>query len=104
MAGFGNRILVRRKEQKLTQEQLALAVGVDTDTVGDWEGMNEPPEGMRLKNLQGLSRVLDIPLDELLNGKEAYAAVLKRDLMAEFAAMLAETEARMDKRLKRAGL
>lgn len=88
----------------MTQEQLAEAVGVDTDTVGKWEAMEEPPEGMRLKNLQGLSRVLGVTIDELLNGKEAYAAVLKRDLMNEFAGLLAESEARMDKRLKRGGL
>ena len=61
---LGENILKLRKENKLSQEQLAEKVDVTRQTISNWElGETSPnPEQLKL-----LSKVLNISIDELLN-------------------------------------
>lgn len=60
MTTFAKRITAARKEKKLTQEQVAQAVGVSRQTVSHWEnGRVEPTQEQR----EALCRLLEIPAD-----------------------------------------
>ena len=60
---FGARIKIMRKSLGLTQAQLAKKVGITTKAMGSYEqGIREPS----LKNLIGLSKVLNVTTDWLL--------------------------------------
>ena len=60
MTTFAKRITAARKEKKLTQEQVAQAVGVSRQTVSHWEnGRIEPTQEQR----EALCRLLEIPAD-----------------------------------------
>ena len=60
MTTFAKRITAARKEKKLTQEQVAQAVGVSRQTVSHWEnGRVEPTREQR----EALCRLLEIPAD-----------------------------------------
>lgn len=57
-----------RKEQKLTQEQLAERLGVSNRSVSRWENGRGMPD---FSLLWDISRELDVSVSELLNGKRA---------------------------------
>lgn len=60
MTTFAKRITAARKEKKLTQEQVAQAMGVSRQTVSHWEnGRVEPTQEQR----EALCRLLEIPAD-----------------------------------------
>ena len=60
MTMFAKRITAARKEKKLTQEQVAQAMGVSRQTVSHWEnGRVEPTQEQR----EALCRLLEIPAD-----------------------------------------
>ena len=61
---LGNNILKLRKENKLSQEELAEKVNVTRQTISNWElGSTQPtPEQLKL-----LSKIFNISVDELLD-------------------------------------
>ena len=65
---IGNFIEKKRKEQNLTQAQLAEKLGVSNKTVSKWEnGTSEP----NTSNLMALARLYGIPAEDLLKGVES---------------------------------
>lgn len=63
MKTLGSRIRARRKELKLTQEDVAKKVGVSAVAIGHWEKDVNEPSG---SNLHALAKTLKISIDELL--------------------------------------
>lgn len=63
---IGNRISKYRKAKGLTQEDLAVQVGVSSQTVSKWENDASCPD---ISLLPQLCRILGITSDELLTGK-----------------------------------
>ncbi len=55
----------KRKEQKLTQEELAKNIYVSNKTISNWENAKTTPD---LESLIRLSALFDISLDELIRG------------------------------------
>ncbi|MGN1276771.1 MAG: helix-turn-helix domain-containing protein, partial [Floccifex sp.] len=64
---FSQRIKSLRKENNLTQEQLAQSLHVSRQAVSNWENNRNLPD---IEMLIQISSVFDISLDELLTGKE----------------------------------
>jgi len=63
MTRFSKTLLRLRHERNLSQDSLALAIGVCAGSVRAWEHRRRMPS---LRNLLRLSRVLKVPLDELV--------------------------------------
>ena len=59
---LGNKILELRKQEKLSQEQLAEIIGVTRQTISNWELEESSPD---LKQAKELSRFFNISLDDL---------------------------------------
>lgn len=64
---IGNYILKKRKEKKLTQEQLAEKLGVTDRAVSNWENGKNMPD---LSLFKPLCAELDISINELMSGEE----------------------------------
>lgn len=65
---IGKLITSKRKEKRLTQEQLAERLGVTNKAVSKWEnGKSMPDIGI----IQDLCKILDITVTTLLNGGES---------------------------------
>lgn len=64
---IGSFISKKRKEQKLTQKELADKLNISEKTISKWETGNGLPE---VSNMQPLCNILNISVNELLNGKE----------------------------------
>lgn len=58
-----NRIRELRKEQKMSQQELAVKLGVERSTIAKWETDIHSP---RTDKLRQIAKVLDCSLDELL--------------------------------------
>ena len=69
---IGKRIAALRKEKGLTQEELAQHMGVSGQAVSKWENDQTCPD---ISALPRLGRLLGVPVDELLEGKEETPAV-----------------------------
>lgn len=93
---IGTFISVLRKEQGLTQEQLAEQLGISNRSVSRWENGRTLPD---LSLLQALSAVLDVSLAELLSGQR-----LPRDKKAEDSVRLALELAQREKDSRRKAL
>lgn len=65
---IGRFIAKKRKEQSLTQEQLAERLGVSNKTVSKWETGKCMPDYAMVKNLWG---ELKVSVSELMDGEEA---------------------------------
>lgn len=63
---LNERLVMLRKQQGLTQDELALKVGVTRQAVSKWERGVIAPSTV---NLIALGRVYGTPLDELVNGE-----------------------------------
>jgi len=63
MRTIGQRIRARRRELKLTQEEVAKKVGVSSVAVGHWEKDTNEPSGT---NLHALAKVLRVTIDDLI--------------------------------------
>lgn len=63
-----NRLLQYRKENKLSQEELAEKIGVSRQAVSKWERAEASPD---TDNLIRLAEVYGVSLDEMLTGKKA---------------------------------
>lgn len=59
---FGQHIRQLRKRIKITQEQLAEAVGVDVRTVQRWEAGENGPD---FSNLEPIAKILGVPVEGL---------------------------------------
>ena len=67
-AAIGSCIARKRREQNLTQEQLAEQLGISNKTVSKWEnGKCMPDYGI----IQGLCGELHVTLPELMDGEDA---------------------------------
>ena len=66
MDTIGSRIAGRRKELGMTQEELAVKLGVSAQAVSKWENDASCPD---ISLLPDLVKSLDITTDELLTGK-----------------------------------
>ena len=64
---MGRRIQLRRKQQGLTQEQLADRMNVSIQMISNLERGNK---AIRIDNLINLSQILDVSTDYILTGKE----------------------------------
>lgn len=64
---IGKRIQMRRKQQGMTQEQLADKMDVSIQMVSNLERGNK---AIRIENLIKLSQILSISTDYILTGKE----------------------------------
>ena len=60
-------LIKQRKDQGLTIEKLAMEIGTDTKTLGDWERKNKEP---RLFNLLCWCEALQVYLTATLNDEE----------------------------------
>lgn len=69
---IGKRIAHLRKEKGLTQEELAQHMGISPQAVSKWENDQTCPD---ISALPKLSRLFEVTVDELLEGKEALPAV-----------------------------
>lgn len=61
---IGETILKLRKERKLTQEELALMIGISAGAVSKWENGNSMPD---ISILAPLARALNTSIDTLLS-------------------------------------
>lgn len=60
MTTFSERMTAARKDKKLTQDQVAQALGVSRQLVSHWEnGRVEPTQEQR----EAICKLLDIPMD-----------------------------------------
>ena len=76
METIGTRIAARRKELKMTQEDLAVKLGVSAQAVSKWENDASCPD---ISLLPQMVKVLDITTDELLTGKTSKVQVLPEE-------------------------
>lgn len=63
---MGRRIQLRRKQQGLTQEQLADRMNVSIQMISNLEHGNK---AIRIDNLINLSQILDVSTDYILTGQ-----------------------------------
>lgn len=63
---IGQKILELRKNNKMSQEELAEKVGVSRQTISNWELGETAPD---LKQAKELSKILNISLDELVGNQ-----------------------------------
>lgn len=66
---IGEFITRKRKEENMTQEQLAERIGVSNKTVSKWERGTCMPD---YSTVERLCQVLDISIGELIDGKEKH--------------------------------
>ena len=66
-SSIGRFIYTKRREQNMTQEQLAEKLGVTNKAISKWENGKCMPD---YSVIEGLCRELDITLAELLDGEE----------------------------------
>lgn len=74
---LGNIITSKRIEKQLTQEQLAKQMGVEKDTIAEWEDDKEYPD---MDSLIVLVKLLGISLDSLFltNNSTLLTAIMKK--------------------------
>lgn len=85
---IGAFIAAMRKEQKLTQEQLAEKLGISNRSVSRWENGKTMPD---LSMMEELCKVLEISLPELLRG-EKEASDLDTEEIVTLMATMAQQE------------
>lgn len=83
--GLSQNIKKFRLERKLTQEQLAAALGVSAQAVSKWETSDTYPDG---ELLVPLATKLGVSLDALFGNQEVYMA----DISGKIRALLHETK------------
>ena len=79
MLCLGIRIKKARKQEGLTQEQLAEVIGVSRSAISKWESGDMEPT---INNLAGLARVLNVSTDYLLGLDENAANRSVRDRLS----------------------
>lgn len=86
---MGQRIMVRRKAQRMTQEELAEKLGVSTQMISNLE---LGKKAIRPENLVKVCAVLDLSADFILTGTNTKTAV---DAVAEKLTRLTAEELKM---------
>ena len=71
---LGNKILELRKQEKLSQEQLAEKMNVTRQTISKWELNETTPD---IKQAKELSRIFKVSLDELTDNDISNIVVQK---------------------------
>ncbi len=71
---LGEKIYQKRKEQKLSQEQLGELLGVTRQTISNWELGESSPDILEAKEL---ASIFEISLDELV-GRNIESVLLKK--------------------------
>lgn len=71
---IGRRVSTLRKEQNMTQMELADRMGISFQAVSNWERGNSMPD---IAKLGELAQALDVTIDELLGDEKATATVKK---------------------------
>lgn len=80
---FGEKLAILRRENRLTQSQLAASLGVTRQTVYKWESGQSYPEAMTLLAMRNLFSVsTDILLDNTLSLPEREKAVETKKAVA----------------------
>ena len=64
---IGKFIASARKKKKLTQEQLAIKLGINNRTISRWENGKNMPDASLYKPL---CEILEISIEELINGEK----------------------------------
>ena len=64
---IGKFISLKRKEKRLTQQELAEKLGVSDRTIGNWENGRNMPD---LSLFKPLCNELDITLNDLMSGEK----------------------------------
>ena len=79
---IGNYIKLKRKNKKITQEQLSEKLGVSNKAVSNWENGKNMPD---LSLFKPLCEILDISINELISGedlkKEEYINTLEENII-----------------------
>ena len=75
---IGEKIYNLRKDNKLSQEQLAEKVNVTRQTVSNWETSQTVPDAYQLLEL---SKVFEISVDEILNNNKIYNKEINYDFV-----------------------
>lgn len=88
LSQIGARIQKRRRQQQLTQEQLADRMNVSIQMISNLERGNK---AIRIDNLIHLCQILDISTDFILTGKEEKSGILP---LTERIALLPERDRR----------
>ena len=73
---IGEKIKLKRVENKISQEELARIIGCKQKTISNWENDTVEPNPQYLPKL---SQFLSIPLGELTNTPEIYKCYEKED-------------------------
>lgn len=73
---IGEKIKLKRVENKISQEELARIIGCKQKTISNWENDTVEPNPQYLPKL---SQFLSIPLEELTNTPEIYKCYEKED-------------------------
>lgn len=69
---MGNRIFLRRKALRLTQEELAERIDVSTQMISNLE---TGKKAIRPENLSKICKALDVSADYIMTGTERYVSV-----------------------------
>ncbi len=80
MEQIGKRIATLRKEQNMTQMELADKLGISYQAVSNWERGNSMPD---IAKLPELVEIFNLSLDELLGEKSALVEAAVNDNIAE---------------------
>ena len=78
-----------RKEQEMTQRQLAESIGVSDKTISKWECGNGLPE---LSTIPELCKVLNINMNELLSGERLEEEIYSKKAEENMMTLMKETE------------
>jgi len=92
---IGTIIAQKRKEQGMSQEQLAEKLLVSRSAVAKWESDNGTPD---IENLKALSKVLNVSIDELVgNVADSEQKVFRKDEPAEKAVLRRSSREKFEK-------
>lgn len=94
---IGNFIFKKRKEKKLTQEQLAEKLGVTDRAVSNWENGKNMPD---LSLFKPLCDELDISINELMSGEEIDDKQYIKTLEENIVSMVSDLEKNKKKKWK----
>jgi transcriptional regulator with XRE-family HTH domain len=83
---MGEMILKLRKQQGISQEELAGKMYVSRQTVSQWETNQTAPS---IENLIRLKEIFGVPIDQLICGNEAKASDINADSLDTVCAALA---------------
>ena len=87
MGTFGKNLNVARKQKKISQAELAKAIGVHTGTVSHWENGRQLPDTV---TMQRVAEFLGVPLGTLLDGNNSESSGSVVDSEAELEELVSQ--------------